>query len=149
MLSVGAPTGVTAVRGGRSGVVHFRNRRRDKGSPRCVVTSAQKQKFGSFDAMLSNPATPYVLVDFYATWCGPCKLMADQLAAISPQFKDRVTFVKIDSDKYPKLAAKHNVQGLPTVILFKDAVAIGRLEGVMPTPGHLAQKLEQEIAKRS
>jgi len=122
----------------------WRGRMRGRGLGR---VAAQKQKFGSFDEMLANPATPFVLVDFYATWCGPCKLMADQLAAISPQFKDRVTFVKIDSDKYGKLAAKHNVQGLPTVILFKDGVQIDRLEGVMPTPGHLAQKLEQEIAR--
>ncbi len=90
-----------------------------------------KQQFQSFEALLAGAETP-VLVDFYATWCGPCQMMAGILTEVHSQLKGELKVVKIDTDKYPTLASQHRIAALPTLVLFKGGQPIDRIEGVLP-----------------
>ena len=61
-----------------------------------------------------------VLVDFYATWCGPCNQMAPILEDIGSEYEDQILVAKIDVDEYPEVAKEHGVKGLPTLIVFRE-----------------------------
>ena len=73
-----------------------------------------------------------VLVDFYADWCGPCKMISPVIKQLSEDMGDRARFLKVDVDKNPKAAAKYQVQGVPTLIVFKKGKQIWRTSGVAP-----------------
>ncbi|HSM81614.1 MAG TPA: thioredoxin [Nodosilinea sp.] len=92
---------------------------------------AVKQQFQSFDDLLSGAETP-ILVDFYATWCGPCQMMAGILADVNSQLKGQLKIVKIDTDKYPQIASQHRIAALPTLVLFEHGQPVDRIEGVLP-----------------
>ena len=94
---------------------------------------AVKKQFSSFEDLLSNSEIP-VLVDFYATWCGPCQMMTPILEQVGASLRDRVQVVKIDTDKYPNLASKYQVEALPTLVLFKDGQPAEKIEGVHQAP---------------
>ncbi len=79
-----------------------------------------------------NQETP-VLVDFSATWCGPCKTMIPILKEVKQQLKGKVKIIKIDVDKNQSTAASFQVQGVPTLILFKNGKQVWRQSGVVPT----------------
>lgn len=72
-----------------------------------------------------------LLVDVYATWCGPCQLMAPQLDLVAESYAERVRVVKIDSDKEEALSAYLRIMGLPTLLFIKDKAVVGRIEGAM------------------
>lgn len=106
---------------------------------------ATKQTFQSFDELLHQSDVP-VLVDFYATWCGPCQMMAKILEQVNGQLKGRMKIVKIDTERYPQIAQKHQIHALPTLVLFKAGQPIDRIEGVLPTD-QLVQRLQVDLAK--
>jgi thioredoxin 1 len=83
-----------------------------------------------------------VLVDFFATWCGPCKMMAPILHDVKTAMGDKVTIIKIDVDKNTEVSAHYQVQGVPTLMLFRNGEVKWRQSGVMQA------KQLQEIVTR-
>ncbi|CAA7024416.1 unnamed protein product [Microthlaspi erraticum] len=127
----------------RFGIRH--ERLNSPSSPRFapLTVRAKKQTFNSFDDLLQNSDKP-LLVDFYATWCGPCQLMVPILNEVSETLKDKIAVVKIDTEKYPKLANKYQIEALPTFILFKDGKLWDRFEGALPA-NQLVQRIENSL----
>jgi thioredoxin 1 len=73
-----------------------------------------------------------VLVDFWAEWCGPCKIIGLSLEEISEELGDQVSIVKLNIDDHPDTPAKYGVRGIPTMILFKDGVVVDTRPGAAP-----------------
>ncbi len=76
-----------------------------------------------------------VLVEFFAEWCGPCKMMSPILKQVKDSLGDEVTIIKVDVDKNPQAAAAYQVQGVPTLIVFKKGQAVWRQSGVVAKSG--------------
>jgi thioredoxin 1 len=90
-----------------------------------------------------NSGTP-TLVDFFAEWCGPCKMMKPILSELKTKLGDGITILKIDVDKSPKAAAAYQIQSMPTLLLFKNGDIKWRQSGVVQT-NELIKIVEQHI----
>ena len=85
---------------------------------------------GKFDEMI-NSTTP-TLVDFYATWCGPCKMMSPLLEQVATEMGDETKIIKIDIDKNRDTAAQYGIRSVPTLLLFKEGDIVWRQSGLPP-----------------
>ena len=97
-----------------------------------IASQQQQQQATGCNSDDEHHTTP-ILVDCYAPWCGPCKMVVPQLQAAAKQFGSTVRVVKIDSDKYPSFASKYQVEALPTMVLVHNGQVVDRLEGVHMT----------------
>jgi thioredoxin 1 len=97
---------------------------------------------GNFKELISQDKP--VLVDFFATWCGPCKTMSPILEDLKKDLGEEITIIKIDVDKNPKASEVYKVQSVPTLILFKKGEIKWRQAGVVPK-----QQIKQVIANLS
>lgn len=98
----------------------------------------------TFNDIISGD-TP-VLVDFYADWCGPCKMMGPILQDLKKRLGDNINIIKIDAEKNPQAAIKYQVRGVPTLILFKDGEMLWQQSGVVQAP-QLEQIINQKTAE--
>ncbi len=83
----------------------------------------------SFQSLIESEKP--VLVDFFATWCGPCQMLLPTLKQVKDQLGERITIIKIDVDKNPEIAESYRVRGVPTMMLFQYGVQLWRQSGVL------------------
>lgn len=88
----------------------------------------------SFEREVKQSEIP-VVVDFWASWCAPCRYLAKSFEEIAPEFEGKVKIVKMDVDANPKVAGEFGIQSIPTMVFFRDGEIIGALPGALPTEG--------------
>jgi thioredoxin len=86
---------------------------------------------GNFINEVLNSDKP-VLIDFWASWCGPCRMLSPIVEEIAEEYADKIRVGKINIDEQPQLAARYNVASIPTLILFKDGKPVSTSVGVKP-----------------
>jgi thioredoxin 2 len=85
----------------------------------------------TFDRTIAESDVP-VFVDFYADWCGPCKQMAPEVDKLAAKYQGRALVAKLDTDRSPRTAQAHQIQGIPTVMVFAGGKSTARQSGAMP-----------------
>lgn len=94
----------------------------------------------NLDSVLNNPKP--VLVDFWAPWCGPCRMVSPVVDKVATDMADVITVAKCNVDENEELALKYGVMSIPTLIIFRDGAEVGRLVGALPK-----EKLVEEIKR--
>ena len=87
-------------------------------------------KTAEFDA--ATEAAPLAMVDFWADWCGPCRMLAPAIEALDKQYGDKVLVAKVNVDEEPELAQRFGVMSIPTVVFLKNGREVDRKVGLMP-----------------
>jgi thioredoxin 2 len=107
-----------------------------EGNPRCGqchrplpwIVSADDQTFSD----VAEKSSRYVLVDFWATWCGPCRMVSPALEKVAVMDADKIKLVKVDIDRSPALATRFQIQAVPTLAILRDGEVVARRAGAAP-----------------
>ena len=86
---------------------------------------------GNFETEVLKSELP-VLVDFWATWCGPCRMLAPTISKIAEEYEGRVKVCKLDVDEEPAIAQKYGISSIPTLMVFKNGSVVQSMVGVVP-----------------
>ena len=98
----------------------------------------------TFDQQLGQSSLP-VLVDFYAPWCGPCRMLTPLLERLAEHYAGRILFAKVNIDESPELTERYEITGVPTMLLFRDGKLTDEVVG-LPSPKALAFRMESMLA---
>ena len=98
----------------------------------------------SFEEDVLQSEVP-VLVDYWAEWCGPCKMIAPVVDELSDEFDGKIKFTKLNVDFNPQTSAKYGVRSIPTLLIFKDGAPVDQVVGAVPK-AVLQQRLEKAVA---
>ncbi len=75
-----------------------------------------------------------VLVDFWAVWCGPCRMIAPTIEELAGEYKGKLKVVKLNTDENPDIASRYKIMGIPTIMFFKNAEKVDQMVGAVPKP---------------
>ncbi len=95
----------------------------------------------NFESEVLKASQP-VLIDFWATWCGPCRAIAPVVEQLAKEYTGKLKVGKIDIDQNPKVPTQYDVRSIPTLLVFKDGKVVGQIVGAVPRP-----KIEDLIKK--
>ena len=98
----------------------------------------------SFSNEVLNSELP-VLVDFWAEWCGPCKMVSPIVEELSNDYAGKIKVTKLDVDSNPQTAANYGIRGIPTLLMFKDGSAVDQIVGAVPK-AQIAERLDKIIS---
>lgn len=84
-----------------------------------------------FDAAVANSSVP-ILVDFWAAWCGPCRMVAPEVEKVAQNMAGRALVLKVDTDANPELGARYGIRSIPTIMVFSGGREVNRMSGVRP-----------------
>jgi thioredoxin 1 len=85
----------------------------------------------NFDQMVLQSKTP-VLVDFWAVWCGPCRMVAPVVEELAGEYEGKITFTKLNVDENPKTSSQYGIMSIPTLLIFKDGAPVSNITGFRP-----------------
>lgn len=85
----------------------------------------------NFNQMVLQSKTP-VLVDFWAVWCGPCRMVAPVVEELASEYEGKVTFAKLNVDENPKTSSQYGIMSIPTLLIFKDGAPVSNIIGFRP-----------------
>ena len=97
----------------------------------------------NFDQMVLQADIP-VLVDFWAAWCGPCRMVAPVVEELAQEYEGKISFAKVDVDQNPKTASRYGIMSIPTLLLFKKGEPVSHIVGFRPK-AELKQSLDATI----
>lgn len=97
----------------------------------------------NFEKVVLQAKVP-TLVDFWATWCGPCRMVAPVVDELSEEYDGRVNFAKVDVDQNPQIASKYGIMSIPTLIIFKEGQPVSNIVGFRPK-AELKKNLEEAL----
>jgi thioredoxin 1 len=99
----------------------------------------------TFDKEVLQSKTP-VIIDFWASWCGPCQMMGPVFEELSKEYQGKLKFVKISTEEHPDLAGSFNIRGIPSLSIINGKEEVNRLVGYMPKD-ELKKKIDATLAK--
>jgi thioredoxin 1 len=99
---------------------------------------------GNFESQILKSSTP-ALVDLWAPWCGPCRMIGPVVEELAGAYHGKVAFGKLNVDDHPQLAAQYQVMNIPTLLLFKGGKEVDRMVGVQPKE-ELIRRIEKTLA---